>query len=159
MRSRQRRKGGGGGATASFSSAHSTQLNSRLPFFFRRPSSFFPVSSFKISSLFSVVRELSSKKARFQTFLFQRVPRGSSLLSKSEAVFESRSAESGCQPQHLARLEEREEQDDDDDAAESQHRPVDHAPVDASARIVFRGRRGPHRSNANGIAPSAVALR
>ena len=107
-----------------------------------------------------MVRELSSKKARFQTFLFQRVPRGSSLLSKSEAVFESRSAESGCQPQHLARLEEREEQDDDeDDDDESRHRTVDHAPVDASARIVFRGRRGPHRSKANGIAPSAVTLR
>ena len=107
-----------------------------------------------------MVRELSSKKARFQTFLFRRVPRGSSLLSKSEAVFESRSAESGCQPQHLARLEEREEQDDDeDDDDESQHRTVDHAPVDASARSVFRGRRGPHRSKANGIAPSAVTLR
>ena len=135
----------------------SLKLSTQLLLLFSLAALFFFFFRFQISPLLGGQRALS-KGEFFQTrpFSSHAIFRGgSSLVSNSEASSESQSAESGCQPQRLARLEERREEDDIDDDAESNR--TDH--VVASASIIFRGSCSPRRGEAPFVAPSAVAFR
>ena len=102
------------------------------------------------SSLFEGEGALS-----FTPFLFHAFQGAVPSDLNPEASFESRHPESGCQPQRLASLEEREEEGD---AERKQHRLFNEH---ASSVIVanFRGLCSPHRGKTNGLAASAVAVR